>query len=127
MQENSVVNSPDINNRTLQLPDECGLSPPKKLEKIYENALCIELKRVGLRFEKQKNIPVNYKGEKIGEHRLDLLVEDSIVVEIKSAEHDNPVFQAQLLSYMKLGNYKLGLLINFNKKLVKNGIKRMIL
>ena len=80
-----------------------------------------------LRFDQQKIISVLYKEHKIGEHILDLLVENTVVVEIKSAEQDNPLFQAQLLSYMKLGNYKLGLLINFNKKLLKNGIKRMIL
>ncbi|RKY77396.1 hypothetical protein DRQ12_08345 [candidate division KSB1 bacterium] len=64
---------------------------------------------------------------KIGEFRIDLLVENSVVVELKSVERFDPIFEAQILSYMKLGKYKIGLLINFNSKLLKDGIKRYII
>ena len=97
------------------------------MESIYEKALCIEFSFVGLKFENQKSIVVQYKNKRIGEFRIDILVEKSIVLELKSVERFDPVFEAQLLSYMKLGNYKLGLLINFNSHLLKDGIKRLIL
>mgnify|MGYP006284578045 CR=1 FL=1 len=100
---------------------------PGLLESIYESALCIELDERGLKYERQKRLPVKYKNRKIGAFRIDLLVEDSIVLELKSVERFDPLFEAQILSYMKLGNYKLGLLINFNSKLLKDGIKRFII
>jgi len=100
---------------------------PGLLECIYEKALCIELKIAGLYFEKQKVINVEYKGEVLGQFRMDIVVENLIVVEIKSVERFDPIFEAQLLSYMKLGGYKLGLLINFNQRLLKDGVKRLIL
>lgn len=100
---------------------------PWLLENIYENALCLEMNNNGIRYEKQKEIIVKYKDCEIGIFRIDLLVEDCIVVELKSVERHDPIFDAQLLSYMKLGNYKLGLLINFNSKLLKEGIKRKII
>lgn len=100
---------------------------PGLLESIYENALCIELSEANLNFEQQKVLPLKYKGHSIGEFRIDLVVENAIVFEIKSVERHDPVFEAQVLSYMKLGNYKLGLLINFNSRLLKEGIKRFIL
>lgn len=100
---------------------------PGLLESIYESALCIELNSNNIQFERQKSLPVNYKGKNIGEFRIDLVAEDSVVVELKSVERIDPVFTAQILSYMKLGGYKLGLLVNFNSKLLKNGIKRFII
>ncbi|MDZ7723384.1 MAG: GxxExxY protein [candidate division KSB1 bacterium] len=100
---------------------------PGLLESIYEKALCIELKEAGLNFNSQKVIPLNYKGHSIGEFRIDLVVENAVVVEIKSVERHDPIFESQILSYMKLGDYKLGLLINFNSRLLKEGIKRFIL
>jgi len=100
---------------------------PGLLESVYEKALAIELKDDGLKYVRQKKLPVKYKNKSIGEFKIDILVENKIVLELKSVERHDPVFEAQLLSYMKLGNYKLGLLINFNTKLLKNGIKRMIL
>jgi len=100
---------------------------PGLLESVYESALCIEFQRNDILFERQKSLPVIYKGEKIGDFRIDLLVAKTIVIELKSVERMDPVFEAQILSYMKLGTYKLGLLINFNSKLLKNGIKRFVL
>ena len=98
---------------------------PGLLESIYESALNIEMNKSGLELERQKRIDVRYDGIIIGEHRLDLLVENKVVVELKSVERFDPVFQAQLLSYLKLGGYPVGLLINFNSRMLKNGIKRM--
>lgn len=100
---------------------------PGLLESIYEKAMCIELKDFNMGFESQKQLPVFYKNKNIGLFRMDLVVEKLIVVEIKSTERMDPVYDAQLLSYMKLGNYKYGLLINFNNSLLKYGIKRFIL
>lgn len=110
----------------------CGIDVHKELgagllESIYESALCIELKRHNLFYERQKILPVNYKGNRLGEFRIDLVVENAIVVELKSVERFDPVFEAQILSYMKLGKFKIGLLMNFNSRLLKDGIKRYIL
>ena len=80
-----------------------------------------------LKFVDQLSIPIIYKGVTLGEHRIDLLVEDEVVVELKAVDRLDPVFTAQLLSYLKLTKKKLGLLINFNVPILKNGIKRMIL
>ena len=100
---------------------------PGLLENMYKSALLIELKNAGLDAESEKVIDVLYKDEIIGQFRIDILVEQLIVLELKSVDRHDPVFDAQLLSYMKLGGYKLGLLINFNQKLLKEGIKRLIL
>ena len=100
---------------------------PGLLESIYESAICIEFNEKNLSYERQKILPVKYKHHKVGEFRIDLVVENKVVVELKSVERFDPVFESQLLSYMRLGEYKLGLLINFNSKLLKDGIKRMIL
>ena len=100
---------------------------PGLLEKIYENALCVELGLNNVKYEAQKPLAVNYKRKYIGDYRIDILIEDKIVVEIKSVERHDPIFEAQILSYMKLGCFKIGLLINFNSKLLKDGIKRYII
>ncbi len=100
---------------------------PGLLESVYEKALVIELKNAKLRNERQKCLPVKYKNQSVGEFKIDILVENKVVLELKSVERHDPIFEAQLLSYLKLGDYKLGLLINFNKRLLKEGIKRIIL
>ncbi len=97
------------------------------LESIYEKALCSEFKQHGIRFEQQVPVPVIYKGENLGEMRLDLLVEDEVIVELKAVDRVDPLFKAQLLSYLKLTKKKLGLLINFNSAALKDGITRVIL
>ena len=97
------------------------------MEHTYEEALCIEFQLQGVGHQRQRAVPLEYKGRPIGEYRLDLLVEDSVIVEIKSADRNDPVFEAQLLTYLKATGKKLGLLINFNSKLLKNGVKRIIL
>lgn len=100
---------------------------PGLLESIYENALCYELKENDVKYEKQFRIPIIYKGLNLGDYRLDLLVEDEIIVELKAVERIEPVFEAQILTYLKITGKKLGLLINFNVPILKNGIKRIIL
>lgn len=100
---------------------------PGLLESIYEKALCYELKQKGLRFKTQVAIPIIYKGNNLGEHRIDLIVEDSVIVELKAVDKVMPVYEAQLLSYLRLTNIKLGLLINFNAEVLKRGLKRIIL
>ncbi|MGH2592226.1 MAG: GxxExxY protein [Anaerolineae bacterium] len=100
---------------------------PGLLEHVYEEALCVEFDLQGLRYHRQVTVPVNYKGRLIAEYRLDLLVEDTVVVEIKSVERYDPVFAAQVLTYLRVTGKKVGLLINFNSKLLKEGVKRFIL
>ena len=100
---------------------------PGLLESIYESALCIELSLAGLRFERQVPVAVSYKSQIIGDLRLDLLVENLVVVEIKSVERIEAVFEAQVLTYLKVSRKKVGLLINFNSRLLKTGIQRFIL
>ena len=99
---------------------------PGLLEKIYEECLIHELKLRGLKIESQIILPIEYKELKIeNAFRIDVLVEDSIVIEIKAVETILPVHEAQLLTYLRLTNHRLGLLINFNSPLIKDGIKRI--
>lgn len=100
---------------------------PGLLEKLYKEAMIIEMEFNGLKVEKNVKIPVEYKGKAIGDYFIDLLVDDSVISELKSVERHDPVFEAQILSYMKLTGKKVGLLINFNSKMVKDGIKRFVL
>lgn len=97
------------------------------LESTYEACLEFELNERGLRVERQINLPVSYKGLSIDAgYRLDLLIEDSIIVELKSVEQLLPLHQAKLLTYLKLSKKPLGFLINFNVPLIKQGIRRLI-
>lgn len=100
---------------------------PGLLEKLYKEAMVIEMELSGLMVEKNVKIPVEYKGKPIGDYFIDLLVEDTVILELKSVERHDPVFEAQILSYMRLTQKKIGLLINFNSKMVKDGIKRFVL
>ncbi len=100
---------------------------PGLLENIYEEALCVEFGLQKIHYQRQVCIPVNYKDKVIGEYRLDLLVEDTVVVELKSVERHDPVFEAQILTYLRITGKRVGLLINFNSKLLKEGVKRFIL
>ena len=100
---------------------------PGLLEHTYEAALCIELQNVGIKFVRQPVFPVFYKGQPIGEYRLDLIVDDSVVVEIKSVERFDPIFESQVLTYLRVTGKKVGLLMNFNSRLLRDGIKRYVL
>lgn len=100
---------------------------PGFLESLYEESLCIELRLRGILFEQQKVISVPYKGYKVGESRLDLLVDQCLIVELKAVENLLPVHMAQVMSYLKVTGCQLGLLINFNVPILKQGIKRIVL
>jgi len=100
---------------------------PGLLENAYKECLFYKLQRSGIKVEKEKAIPVIFEEVKLDcGYRLDLLVENKVVIEIKSVESLNDVHLAQTLTYLKLGNFKLDLLINFNVSLLKNGIKRVV-
>ena len=100
---------------------------PGLLESAYEVCLVHELRKAGLKAERQVALPVIYEGLRLdADYFIDILVEDTVVLELKSVEHLLPLHEAQLLTYLKLANKKLGLLINFNVTLLKNGIKRRI-
>ena len=101
---------------------------PGLLESVYQQCLLFELKNKGLKVEKEKALPVIYKDIELYQgYRIDLLVEDKVVIELKTVEAFTDVHAAQILTYLKLGNYKLGLLINFHTTLLKHGIKRYIM
>jgi GxxExxY protein len=100
---------------------------PGLLEGTYDAALCIELGIAGLKFVRQPVLPVVYKGQVIGEYRLDLIVEDAVVIELKSVERFDPIFEAQVLTYLKVTGKRVGLLMNFNSRLLRDGIKRYVL
>jgi GxxExxY protein len=100
---------------------------PGLLESAYEACLLHELRKLGLSVISQVSLPVEYDGVKIDAgYRIDLLVEDCVIVELKAAEKLLPIHEAQILSYLKLSDNKLGLLINFNVVHLKDGIKRMV-
>lgn len=100
---------------------------PGLLESAYQNCLFYELTQQGLQVKKEIALPIIYKGIRLDHgYRIDLLVEDDIVLELKTVEYLTDVHEAQILTYLKLGNYPLGLLINFHTKLLKDGLKRYI-
>ena len=88
--------------------------------------MCIELEDRGIQHVRQAHIPAFYKGRLLGEYRVDLIIDDQVLAEVKSVERWNPVFEAQLLTYLRLTGKRVGLLINFNTRLLKEGIKRLI-
>lgn len=99
---------------------------PGLLESVYEEALCHELEQRGLIVERQKLVPINYKGSVLNtELRLDLLVEDEVIVELKSVEEMKAVFAKQLLTYLRLMNKRVGLLVNFNTSDILTAITRI--
>ena len=100
---------------------------PGLLESAYEACLAYELAERKLKVERQKGLPVTYHGVQLDcGYRIDLLVEGLVVVELKAVERLEPIHQAQMLSYLRLSGCKVGLLINFNVKVLKNGIRRLV-
>ena len=100
---------------------------PGLLESSYQKCLCHELRLRGIPFEHEKPLPLVYKGEKLdGGYQMDLVVQNAIIVELKSCEKLEPIHEAQLLTYLKLSGLKLGLLLNFNVPLMRDGICRMV-
>ena len=99
---------------------------PGLLESSYESCLCLEFSEHGIYFERQVQLPIVYKNVKLDcRYRLDFIVEDSVVVELKAVSELEKIHEAQLLTYLRLTGKRLGLLLNFNVLLMKNGIKRM--
>ena len=100
---------------------------PGLLESAYEECLCYELSQIGLSFERQVDLPVIYKGVHLDcGYRMDLVVENSVIVEIKAVEQIIKIHEAQLLSYLKLYGKTVGLLLNFHSPILKNGLKRIV-
>ena len=100
---------------------------PGFLESVYEESLSVELELRGIPFTRQQPVSVNYKGQAVGEGRLDILVDNQLIVELKAIEAFDSIHIAQVISYLKTTGYPLGLLINFNVPVLKDGIKRVIL
>lgn len=122
MTENEIANK--VIGLAIEVHSALG---PGLLESAYQECLHYKIGKAGLKVEKEKPMPLVFEDVKLEcGYRIDLLVENKLVVEIKSVEALNDVHLAQTLTYMKLGNYKLGLLINFNVALLKNGIKRVV-
>ena len=100
---------------------------PGLLESAYEGCICHELSLVGLSLERQKPLAVRYKGTNLDcGYRLDVVVENAIILELKACEKIEPIHKAQLLTYLKLSGFKLGLLLNFNVPLMRDGIVRIV-
>ncbi len=100
---------------------------PGPLESVYEDALCHELKLQGMQFIRQKPVPIPYKDIKLGtDLRLDLLVEDKVIVDLKAKEKYSKIEKSQLLTYLRLSEKRLGLIINFHVKLLREGIHRVV-
>jgi GxxExxY protein len=100
---------------------------PGLLESVYEKVLCFELKKAGIRYDRQQKVSVVYEDIKLDlGFRADIIVEGKLILELKSTETVTPVHQKILLTYLRLTNIKLGMLINFREELVKNGIQRIV-
>ena len=98
---------------------------PGLVEATYEEALCIEFAERGLKFSRQVGVPITYRGHLVGEYRPDLVVEEKVVVEIKSVERLIGLHQAQLLAYMRILRLPVGLLLNFNGETLRSGVRRL--
>lgn len=122
------MNENEISNRIIGISIEVHQAlGPGLLESAYKECLFYKLMKNGLLVEKEKPMPLIYEVVRLDcGYRIDILVENKVVIEIKSVEALNDVHFAQTLTYMKLGNFKLGLLINFNVSLLKDGIKRIV-
>ncbi len=113
-----------IVNSAFKVHKELG---PGLLEKVYEACLVYEITKAGFEVKRQVEVPIIYDGVTLKEYlRLDIIVENSIIIEVKAVDIINPVWNAQIISHLKLTNNELGFLINFNVTLIKNGIKRFI-
>src|SRR5262245_11680234 len=100
---------------------------PGYLERVYHNALCVELTASGISFETEKRIIIRYRERVVGVHRIDLVACDSILVEIKATRSLEPVHQSQVISYLKATGYRIGLLMNFGGATLTPGVRRIVL
>ena len=123
--------SPEIERIAREVVDSAykvhKATAPGLLESIYEKLLCVELANRGLMVARQVRVPLFYEGEQVDcDLRIDLLVEDLVVIEVKAVQEMHPIFKSQVKTYLKLGNKRLGILINFNVEYIKDGISRII-
>jgi len=123
-----IMNENDLSKQVLDIcfniHRELG---PGLFESVYEEVLCYEIKRVGLSYHRQQAVPVVWKDRKMNIGFVaDVIIENKLIIEIKSVKKLDPVHKKQLLTYLKLTDLKLGLLINFNEELLKTGIKRIV-
>ena len=132
---NGMPNAPSVRMHHEQVLTEriigCAIEVHKDLgagllEKPYLMGLCVELAHCGIRFERERVIELEYRDVRIGEYVPDLIVENKVVVEIKSVLRDEDVFTAQMLTYLRLTKLRVGLILNFNKRLLRDGIKRVV-
>jgi GxxExxY protein len=114
----------DVIGAALEVHQSLG---PGYLESVYEEALCVELELRAIPHRRQQIVSVNYKNHSVGEGRIDLVVDDALVVELKAVDALAPIHTAQMISYLKATHYQLGLLINFNVQILRDGIRRVIL
>ena len=123
MQENSL--SQQIIGAAIEVHRTLG--GPGLLESVYEESLAWELQNQGLRIQRQAAIPITYKGHRLADPlRLDLLVEELVIVEVKAVATYNTIFETQALTYLRLMNLRLALVINFGEKYVKDGVHRVV-
>ncbi|MCG8586895.1 MAG: GxxExxY protein [Pirellulales bacterium] len=123
MDENSI--SREIIGAAIEVHTVLG--GPGLLESVYEESLCYELQLRGIEVERQIEVPVVYKGHRLSTYlRLDVLVGGLVIVECKATEEDHPIHQAQCLTHLRLTDKRLGLVVNFGQKLVKDGIHRVV-
>jgi GxxExxY protein len=133
MEQNNPFSEPDselnelarqVIGAAIEVHRELG---PGLIEEIYERALCSELNRRNIPFSRQVVLPVRYKGDVVGECRLDLLVAGRLIVELKAVDALAPIHKAQVITYLRVTKFKLALLMNFNVPVLKDGIQRIIL
>ena len=116
-----------IENEISQVVVDAAIGGPGLLESVYEEALVYELELRGLEVERQKGVPIVYKGRRLASDlRVDLLVAGRVVIECKATSANNPAFEAQALTYLRLMDLKLALVVNFGQRLVKDGISRVV-
>ena len=122
MEENKLTEI--IIGKAIEVHKQLG---PGLLESAYEECICYELELRRIKFERQKALPIIYKGKRLDcGYRLDIVIDNKIITELKSIEKIEPIHKAQLLSYLKLSGQKLGLLLNFNVPVMKDGIVRLV-
>ena len=125
-----MVNAPDGLEDLTEKIISCAIDVhrtlgPGLLESIYRACMVIELRRKGLRVDVERPVTLDYKGERVPTFRLDLVVNGCVVVEVKAVEQLHPVHSAQVITYLKIGGYPAGLLMNFNTTTLKTGLKRL--
>jgi len=96
------------------------------LESVYESSLCVELALRGLGFSRQVAVPLEYKGHAVSHHRIDVIVNGCVIVEVKAVQRFEPIHVAQMLTYLRVTGLRVGLLLNFNNVVMKNGIRRVL-